>query len=621
MATIPQMRTRHTNPRLAYYLAIFASAFVALIVVALILSQMEDGQSDLGAIVVILPVVAMVMVGALSYCGDVERYYSAARRVPAFFSGLATASITLGAAGVSGFAGALLIVGFDAFAIAVGLLLGVLVLAVLIAPYFRKYGGHTLAGFLGRRFQSRRVRVLVALVTAVPLTLLVAGELKILSDLVARHTGRETASVLPLMAFAVALAVGLGGMRGASATGAAGGLTLLLAVVVPIAIVAVMRTNLPLAPLVYGNDLSGLASREAALGLVRSAPMTLDVGLPGVTPLVITQPFLERFSSLGVGGFLLLAFTIMAGVAAMPSVVARAATTPTVLQTRKAMGWAVVVAAVIVLFLPAGAVFARHYLLDIGQGVDNSWFTGLARLAIAAPVAAPPAEGYGGWPVARDGALMLLPAVARLPEVLVFAVGAGLVVTAFAAASAHALAIGTSLADDLVLAYAPEEESELARSVLPRLVAAGAIAVGAMVAARSGTDPFRLMLLALSMIAGSVFPVVVMAIWWKRFSTDGATLALVLGFGLTAGYAILSDIVGLPRILMLDPVAAGLVGAVAGGLGGVLASLMGPKTSQETREFVRDIRMPGGETVFDRERRLAAASRRRRATANVGAST
>ena len=607
---------RTVDTRLGTYLAIFTSGFVALSILALILAALGNNDDTLTAIVILLPLVAMTLIGITAYAGETDAYFVASRRVPAFFSGIASAVIIPGAAGLSGLTGALFIIGFDAFALAIGFMLGVVALAILVVPYFRKFGGHTLVSFLGRRFQSRRVRSIAAIALLVPLAMLLIAELSIGVNLLARMLGSPAQAITPVMASAIALAVGLSGMRGVSAAGAGAGVLAAIAVFVPAAIVSTLLTNLPLAPLTYGAMLNDVARQEAVLGLASRPAPWLGVDLPGHLGEVLERPFLAPFSSIGEGAFLLLALSIMAGVVAIPSVVARAGTAPSVLDSRKACGWVIVTIGAFVLFLPATIIFVRHEIFTDVVGKLPSdlpiWLADfLSRTDVVRLASDSRAIAVADMTFQRDGVALLLAGLYGLPRVMVDAVAVGLIAVAAASASAHAHAVGTMVTDDLILAGTSGLEKSMVRSIVARVMTGVAIALAASLGTTMPVDPLRLMLLAFTIAGATGFVVIVLSIWWKRFSNDGATFAITTGFGLSSAYVFMTEGLGMPWIMNLDPILVGPIVALAAAGGGALISLASERPTKDIREFVRDIRVPGGEALYDRERRLAATSRRR----------
>lgn len=183
------------------------------------------------------------------------------------FTGLALAISALGATGLVALTGVFFVSGFDGLAITIGGLAGFVVMAILLAPFLRKFGAYTVPTYLGRRFESRLLRLLSAAFLAVPMLLLIAAELRIASGVGSWLSGMPASSLVPLFALIVLATLIPGGMRSLSWSNAAQAITVILAFLVPVALVAVLVTKLPIPQLSYGPIVRNLIKEEAALAL------------------------------------------------------------------------------------------------------------------------------------------------------------------------------------------------------------------------------------------------------------------------------------------------------------------------------------------------------------------
>src|SRR5215470_14322494 len=167
---------RLVNPRLGTFFGIFSAAFAALVLMALMLEQL--GVADLAVRLLMFagPIVLYGALGVLTPASDANDFFACGRRVPAFFNGLVLAITALGGAGLMALTGAFFVVGFDALCLSLGISAGLVFMGVLLAPFLRKSGDYTVPSYLGRRFESRALRVVAAAVLAVPLVLLLAAE-------------------------------------------------------------------------------------------------------------------------------------------------------------------------------------------------------------------------------------------------------------------------------------------------------------------------------------------------------------------------------------------------------------------------------------------------------------
>ena len=223
------------------------------------------------------PVVLYGAIGVASATRQPLDYFAAGRRVPAVFTGLALAITALGSTGLVALTGVFFVSGFDGLAITIGALAGFVAMAILLAPFLRKFGAYTIPTYLGRRFDSRMLRLVSALFLAVPLLLLIAAELRIASAVASWLSGGSQA--LPLMLFATFVLASLvgGGMRGLSWSNAAQAITVMLAFLVPVAMVAVIVNKLPIPQLSYGPIVRTLLKQEAALALTVGSCRTVFI--------------------------------------------------------------------------------------------------------------------------------------------------------------------------------------------------------------------------------------------------------------------------------------------------------------------------------------------------------
>jgi cation/acetate symporter len=210
---------------------------------------------------------------------------------------------------------------------------------------------------------------------------------------------------------------------------------------------------------------------------------------------------------------------------------------------------------------------------------------------------------------ARDAVLLSLPVAAELPSVFVYFAATGVVAAALVGGGAAASALGNVVAEDVVNGLSWEPLPRTGRVHIGRLAIAGAAVMGGLVALVAPTDPLRLLLWSLALSGSTFFPVIVLSIWWKRMNAFGAIAGMSCGFGV----AVITILAGEASILGLNGALAGIVGLPAGAIGAVLASIATPGPSRSMLELVREIRIPGGEVIYDREMRLLRLKNRERA--------
>jgi cation/acetate symporter len=605
-------RTRAVNPRLGIYFGIFMSLFAALFLVLLIFEQLGASDALLRGLMLGGPLALYAAIGLAAGSSEPIDYFASGRRVPAFFNGLVIAVSAAGATGLVAVTGLFFLNGFDAWSIVVGFTGGFVIMAVLIAPFLRKFGAFTIPSYLGRRCENRMVRVSAAAVVAIPMLLVIAAEVRTGVFVGAWLTGQSEQLMAVLLAAAIVLAIVLGGMRSLSWANTAESIAVLTALIVPVSMVGAAVTYLPFAQLSHGPVLRALGRLEAQQGMPIPELSPLAFGLAGAELEPIMQRMATPFGSMGSLSFVLLSLTLMAGVAAAPWLLPRTGTTPSIYETRKSLGWATFVVGMIMLTGSTVAVFMRDIVMDtiVGHSLSQlpDWFRSLEAAGLAGVHGQVPRLPISSFSFKRDAVLFALPIAAGYPVVFIYLSLAGALAAAMAAASMSSLALGTVLAEDVVNGLRWEPAPNRLRLVTTRVSIAVATAIGTWLALITPADPLDLLLWAFALSASGLFPVIVLSIWWKRLNSLGAMAGMAVGFG-TAVFAIVggeSGWLGIPSAL------AGVFGIPAGFVAALAASWLRPALSSQALELVHDMRVPGGETMHDREMRLSRLKQRPR---------
>ena len=597
-------RTRLVNPRLGTYYGIFTAALVALVLMMMMLEQLGASDDVVRLSMFAGPVALYAAIGLLCRARDIADYFVGGRRVPAFFNGLVLGVAALGGAGFLALTGSLFIVGVDAMCLSIGWCAGLVFMGVLFAPFMRKFGAYTLPTFLGRRFESRAVRVAAAAILCVPLLLLLIAEARFAGYAAAWLTGQSEGLMASVVVVCTLLIVLYGGMRSLTWSSVAQAITAMLALAVSASIIAILVSNLPLPQMTHGNVVRQLARAEIARGvpIVLAPPLAFDLPGQGLEQLV--KRYIQAFGSVGSLGFLVMSFVVAAGISASPALLPRAGTTPGVQEARKSLGWAVLVAGLVVMTLPAIAVYLRAQILEqiVGQSADQlpAWFQVLKQAGIAGIDARAQIVKLSNISFERDAVLFALPIAAGFPQALIFLALAGALAAAMAALASSLVAFGAIVAEDAVHGLPAETPVDGARITTARIALVAVALLIAWLAAAVPADPLQLFLWSLTFAAASVFPVMLLAIWAKRTNAWGALAGMAGGFFVTTVVILLSEsgAVALPSAL------AGAVGLPVGLVAALLVSRLTPAPGRNAVDIVREVRVPGGETLYDREVRL-----------------
>ncbi len=606
-----QSQYRPLNPRLGTHYAIFASAFIALLLILALLEQLGARNLWLSHTMIVVPLFLYLNVAILTRTLDLHEFFSASRRIPPVFGGLALSVTAIGGVGLFAFTGSLFLIGFDALALAIGWIAGFALAAILFVPYLRKCGAYTLPGFFRLRFDSPLLGAAAGLLLLPPIAMLLAAELRI---------GAFVTSLFASISFDLAVIGGagmiiltlvLGGLRSLTWTQSVQYLVVLSGLLVPLVVASVQETNLPLPQLTYGGLLADISSDELAQGTTPSNPAPLLAGLPGERPEPATKPFLQAFGAFTRSDFILLMLCILAGTAAMPSLLLRAGTATHTLQSRRLMGWGTLFLGLFLVTAPAYAVFTKYLILEQVVGTPLAgfpgWINGLrdAGLANFTDGNGDGVISAGELLMSRDGVALSLPIVAGLPFILVvFAATAGIAAT-LGAGAAHAYAAGATISNDLYHGFIHRAATPGRRLIVARLAMALMAIGAAWYTTVNDFDVLRAAILALSLTGAAFFPALLLSIWWKRTTKWGALAAMLSGAGIAATHMYLQT----SGIGFLWPGMNGMLAAVlgvpAGLITGIAVSLATPKPSLEIAALADDMRDPSGEALLDKSLRLA----------------
>jgi cation/acetate symporter len=602
----PGLRLRTPNPHLGAYFAIVTSGFASLAILLALLEQIGWQVPTLAAALMLLPVLLYLAIAFAARSRNLDDYFACGRRVPSLYNGLVLAATLIGGAGFFAYTGAVFFLGYDALAIGLGLTFGMLAGTVLFSPYLRKAGAFTVPSFLGQRWRSRSIRLTAAVLLLLPVALLLAAEIKIAAWVAALFLPVAYPVAVLGVTVVICTTAALGGMRSLTWSGSAQFMVCAFALIVPLVIVSVLMTTLPTPQLTYGEQLLPLETAEIDNGISAQRPQPLSEALPQSGPEASSKPFSQDFGAVGRIDFVLLFLGVALGSAALPSLLMRSGVTLSVADQRWAGAWAVLFVAVFAISAPAIAVFAKTLMFQtLSQIRPDALPAWMAQLMAKHLMIVGDTNRSGGlqaseMQIARDGVVLSLPIAAGLPVVCTILVAAGGMAIALAAAGSHLFTLGAGLAEDV---YPLIDRSG---HTAPRQIAAWAgIAIAAFGAAAfavvADIDLLQALLIGFSLIGASFFPVLLLAIWWERFTRLGALAAMLAGFGTMAVVLLLHSAFGAGEAgaVMAVMTPLGALIATAAGLG---VSLWTPAVSPADESYFEALRDPEGEALYDEAR-------------------
>jgi cation/acetate symporter len=537
---------------------IYTGGFITFVVIIGILEQLGVPNQILGYLFVAMTIAVYAGIGIISRTMQVSEYYVAGRKVPAFYNGMATAADWMSAASFIGMAGTLYAQGYQGLAFVLGWTGGYVLVAVLIAPYLRKFGAYTVPDFLGARYGGNLARFLgVIILFCCSFTYIVAQ---------VYGTGIVTSRFLGI-SFEVAIFVGLagilvcsmlGGMRAVTWTQVAQYIVLIIAYLVPVIILSTQRTGVPLPQIMYGQVLQDVSALEATKEAVQGAKAHI------ATPADATAWV----------NFLALILCLMIGTASLPHVLMRYFTTPSVRDARKSVGWSLLFIFLLYFTAPAYAVFAKAEVYQNVLGADVSsaaavqalfdqagWLVNYGKLGLVkicgltmdanaetaaiadAVFQACQAKGtavlnFPNLAIDNDVIVISTPEIAGLPYVISGLVAAGGLAAALSTADGLLLAIANALSHDIYYRMIDQHASTARRLTIARILLVGVALVAAYVASTKPSDILSMVAWAFSLAAAGLFIPLTLGVWWKRTTSTGAVLGMITGFGVCLYYLV-----------------------------------------------------------------------------------
>jgi len=527
-------------------------------------------------------------------------FYVAGAKVHPVVNGMATAADWMSAASFISMAGIIAFAGYDGSVYLMGWTGGYVLLALLIAPYLRKFGKYTVPDFVGDRYYSNGARV-VAVVCALFVSFTyVAGQMRGVGIVFSRFLEVDISQGVVIgMAIVFVYAV-LGGMKGITYTQVAQYCVLIFAYMVPAIFISLQMTGTVWPQLGFGST---LADGSGTYLLDRLDGLTTELGFGAYTE--------GRKATLDV---LAITAALMVGTAGLPHVIVRFFTVKNVRDARSSAGWALGFIAVLYTTAPAVAAFARTNLLDtvsnqpyaaMPEWVSNWESTGLIGFTDhngdgLIQFTGPASSGRNELTIDRDIMVLANPEIAGLPNWVVGLVAAGALAAALSTAAGLLLVISTAISHDLLKRVIRPQITERGELLTAR-VAAG---VAVIVAGYFGINPpgfvAEVVALAFGLAAASFFPAIVLGIFTRRMNTAGAVSGMVAGLGCTLAYIGWFKFLH-PELnnaehwwLGISPEGIGAIGMLVNTAVATVVASFTPPPPPEIQRLVDEIRVPSG---------------------------
>ncbi len=553
-----------------------------------------------------------------SRAGSTKEFYVAGGGVSPLANGMATAADWMSAASFISMAGIISFAGYDGAVYLMGWTGGYVLLALLLAPYLRKFGKFTVPDFIGERYYSKTARTVAVICALVVSFTYVAGQMRGVGVVFSRFLEVDiNTGVIIGMVIVLFYAV-LGGMKGITYTQVAQYCVLIFAFMVPAIFISIQMTGNPIPQFGMGGTVSG---GDVYL-LDKLNGLQTELGFAEYTD--GSKKIIDVFA---------ITLALMVGTAGLPHVIVRFFTVKKVKDARKSAGWALLLIAILYTTAPAVAVFAKANLIETVSGKNYAdmpaWFTNWEKTGLLtyedkngdgkiqyyndkskdeAFLANAEAQGLKGSELKIDNDIMVLanPEIAKLSNWVIALVAAGALAAALSTAAGLLLVISASVSHDLIKKMINPNISEKGELWTAR----GAAAVAVVIAGYFGINPpgfvAAVVALAFGLAAASFFPAIILGIFSKRMNKEGAVSGMIVGlllmlfymlkfkFGLFDGGKEAVDGLKASWWFGISPEGFGTIAMIVNFVVALTVSKFTPAPPADVQDIVEHIRIPSG---------------------------
>ena len=541
--------------------------------------------------------------------GSTKEFYVAGGGINPIANGMATAADWMSASSFISMAGLIAFMGYGGSVFLMGWTGGYVLLALLLAPYLRKFGKFTVPEFLGERFYSNAARIVAVVCLIIASVTYVIGQMKGVGIAFGRFLEVDYSTGLLIGMCIVFMYAVLGGMKGITYTQIAQYCVLILAYTIPAIFISLQLTGNPIPQIGLGSTMSGT-----------------DVYLLDRLDQVVTELGFSQYTTQVRGDTLnmfVYTMSLMIGTAGLPHVIIRFFTVPKVRDARTSAGWALVFIAILYTTAPAVSAMARLNLMDTvtprsGQNLAYDerpdWFINWEKTGL---LGFDDKNGDGNIQYTSNSAtnelrvdqdIMVLanPEIAKLPNWVIALVAAGGLAAALSTAAGLLLAISSSISHDLIKGVINPNISEQKELLISRVSMAAAIAISGYLGLNPPGFVAGTVALAFGLAASSIFPALMMGIFSKNINKEGAIAGMITGITITLFYVFQHKGIlfvadwkylqswGSNWFLGIEPNAFGAIGAVFNFGVAFVVSKITAETPQEVKDLVENIRIPTG---------------------------
>jgi cation/acetate symporter len=535
-----------------------------------------------------------------SRASSTKEFYVAGGGVSPWANGMATAADWMSAASFISMAGIISFAGYDGAVYLMGWTGGYVLLALLLAPYLRKFGKFTVPDFIGDRYYSNAARIVAVFCALLVSFTYVAGQMRGVGIVFSRFLEVNINTGVIIGMLIVLFYAVLGGMKGITYTQVAQYCVLIFAFMVPAIFISIQMTGNPIPQLGFGDQ---LADGSGTYLLDKLDGLSTELGFAEYTS--GSKSMIDVFS---------ITLALMVGTAGLPHVIVRFFTVKRVRDARKSAGIALLLIVVLYTTAPAVAVFARTNMIETVSNKPYAevpeWFTKWETTGL---ISFTDKNNDGNIQyvadhkkneliVDRDIMVLANPEIANLPNWVIALVAAGGLAAALSTAAGLLLVISSSVSHDLIKKVFNPMISEKGELIAARLSAVGAVCVAGYFGINPPGFVAAVVALAFGLAAASFFPAIILGIFYKRMNKEGAITGMIVGISSMLLYMIKYKLGWFDDVLPdksewwfgISPEGFGTVAMVLNFAVSITIMKFTPPPPEEVQEIVENIRIPSG---------------------------
>ena len=586
---------------------LYTGGFLVFIAIMALGEKMGMTEDAIGIGFVGFTVVIYAFIGYLSRTMQVDAYYVAGRQVPPVFNGMATAADWMSGASFVAMAGGIYMNGHPYLAFVVGWTGGYVLVAVLMAPYLRKFGCYTVPDFIGTRYGGNFARFCAVVVLVVASFTYVTAQINATGTIASKVFQIPFGVGVWIALVAILLCAMLGGMRAVTWTQVAQYIVLIIAYLVPVFWMSNKQGFGYFPQFEYGAAVARLGELETLQKVGVLMPVEKVAGLSALH----VPHALAVNTALASWKFVTLTACMMMGTASLPHILMRYFTTPSVSAARKSVAWSLLFIFLLYFTAPALATLCKLQVLDpnlatsiIGKSIAHvnslDWVQKWGHVGFVKIID----SNHDGilqineFFMRPDIVVLATPEIAGLPAVVSGLVAAGGLAAAMSTADGLLLAIANALSHDLYYKMIDPKAETRRRLIVARVLLILIGAAGSAVASLRLTGILGAVAWAFDFAMSGLFFPLVLGVWWKRANTAGAVAGMIVGLGTGTWYLYMVRFAGMTPWIGIDHLRFGIIGAAASLVAMVVVSLLTKEPDAETQAMVDEVRIPKGQTVL-----------------------